>query len=197
MSVRSGMVTFHDEVQDKLVAIDSVRPHPDNYNNGDVEKIMDSIVTNGMYRPVVVQRSTGFVLAGNHTWMACKELDSEHIPVTYLDVDDVTAKKIIVADNEIARQAKPDRGLLQALLDDINSHDSLVGTGFNAAELEALRALNDIPAEDTSDHMQWPTLCFQLPPHAKKAFYDLTEQAGGDNERFALLIRLAGWDGKR
>lgn len=197
MSVRSGMVTFHDEVQDKLVAIDAVRPHPENYNNGDVEKIMDSITMNGMYRPVVVQKSTGFVLAGNHTWMACKELGSEHIPVTYLDVDDITAKKIIVADNEIARQAKPDRGLLQSLLDDIKSHDSLIGTGFNDAELEALRALNDIPAEDTSDHMQWPTLCFQIPPHAKKAFYDLTEQAGGDNERFALLIRLAGWDGKR
>jgi hypothetical protein len=42
----------------------------------------------------------------------------------------------------------------------------------------------------------WPTVCFQIPPHVKRAFYDMTEVAGGDRERFELMLRLAGWDGR-
>jgi len=56
-----------------VVPIDSIRPHPRNPNKGSVEVIRESLRIHGQYRTIVVQRSTGFVLAGNTTWRAAKE----------------------------------------------------------------------------------------------------------------------------
>lgn len=196
--IQSGMVQFHSGLRSLMRPIDSVAPHQDNYNNGDVELIMDSIMASGMYRPIYVQKSTQKIIAGNHTWLACKELGADQVPVVELDVDNVTATRLMVADNEIARKARPDTGQLVALLSYLQAEDSLVGTGIKDHELAQLAALNDIPLDtDESEHKMWPTLCFQIPPHAKKAFMDMTEMAGGDNERFQLLLKLAGWSGKK
>lgn len=196
--VWSGSVQYHGDLVPLLQPIDSVQAHPSNYNNGDVEGIMDSIVTSGMYRPIYVQRSTNYVIAGNHTLVACQQLGAEQIPVVFLDIDDNTAIRLMLADNEYARKAKADNGQLQKLLQHLAENDSLVGTAWNEQELLQLIALNDIPLDpDDGDHRQWPTLTFQVPPHVKRKFYDMTEVAGGDNERFQLVMRLAGWDGKK
>jgi ParB-like chromosome segregation protein Spo0J len=93
---------FHPGLDDLLVDIDSVCQHPANYNNGDLDAITASIETNGMYRPLYVQASTGQILAGNHTWAACKALGATLVPVVTLDVDDHTAKRIMLADNRTA-----------------------------------------------------------------------------------------------
>lgn len=196
--IQSGMVQFHADLEPLLRPIDAIAPHPDNYNNGDVELIMDSIMASGMYRPIYVQASSQKIIAGNHTWLACKELGADTVPVVELDVDDITATRLMIADNEIARKAKPDTGQLVALLSHLQAEDSLVGTGINDAELQQLAALNDIPLDtDESEHKMWPTLCFQVPPHVRKAFMDMTEMAGGDSERFQLMMKLAGWSGKK
>jgi ParB-like chromosome segregation protein Spo0J len=196
--IQSGTVSYHQDLEPLLTDIDSVRPHPENYSNGDVELIMESIMVSGMYRPIYVQKSSGFIVAGNHTWLACKELGAEKIPVVVLDVDDITAERLMVADNEIARKARPDTGQLVKLLEDLQQHDSLMGTGITDRELEQLKALADMPLElpDDATRKMWPTVCFQIPPHVKRAFYDMTEVAGGDRERFELMLRLAGWDGR-
>jgi ParB-like chromosome segregation protein Spo0J len=196
--IQSGTVSYHQDLEPLLTDIDAVRPHPENYSNGDVELIMESIMVSGMYRPIYVQKSSGFIVAGNHTWLACKELGAEKIPVVVLDVDDITAERLMVADNEIARKARPDTGQLVKLLEDLQQHDSLMGTGITDRELEQLKALADMPLElpDDATRKMWPTVCFQIPPHVKRAFYDMTEVAGGDRERFELMLRLAGWDGR-
>lgn len=196
--IRSGSVLYHDDLRPLMRPINTYRPHPENYNNGDVEEVMDSIIHNGMYRPIYVQRSSGFIIAGNHTWLACAELGADEAPFVVLDVDDLTALRILVADNEIARKAKADTGQLVALLERVQSMEgSLMGTGVKDHELEQLKLLNDTPLDAETGHKMWPTLCFQVPPHVKKKFYDMTEQAGGDTERFTLMLRMAGWDGKR
>lgn len=196
--IHSGQVQFHEDLGPLLRDIDSVMSHPDNYNNGDIESIMESIVVSGMYRPVYVQKSSGRIIAGNHTWAACKELGANQIPVVELEVSDDTAIRLMIADNEIAKSSKPDIAQLVKLLDVLNERDhGLMGTGIIDQGLEQLRALADTPFVDPSEHMQWPSLCFQVPPHVKAQFLAMTDQAGGDRERFELLLRLAGWDGKR
>lgn len=194
--IRSGMVQFHDALEPLLAPIDNCQPHPDNYNNGDVEEIGASMETNGMYRPVFVQKSTGYIIAGNHTWVTCKEYDATVIPQVVLDVDDMTAHRIMVADNKIAALARPDNGLLLQILEKIHEDDSLYGTGFKESELEVLRQLAEIPLE-SDDFAQWPTICVTVPPHVRSAYFDMTEAAVGDRERFELLLRLAGWNGKK
>lgn len=193
--IRSGRVRFHDALAPMLVRIDTVQPAPFNYNNGDVEAVVESVATSGMYRPIFTRKETGEIIAGNHTWMACKELGSDVVPVVALDVDDIGAKRIMVADNQTARLAKPDPGLLQVLLDEIDDASGLMGTGFNDHDLEVLRALNDIPL-DTDEFGQWPTFTVKLPPHVLQGFMHMTREADDDRARFELLLRLAGWDGR-
>lgn len=192
--VQSGMVRFHGDLEPLMRPIDDVSPHPANYNNGDIEAVTESMETSGMYRPVYVQRSSGHIIAGNHTWMACKMLGSEVIPVVMLDVDDVQAKRILVADNKTASMAMPDNGLLMSLLDEINDAEDLTGTGFTSGDLEILHLLNDIPL-NTDDFAQWPTFSVKLPPHVLRAFMYMTRDADDDRTRFELLLRVAGWEG--
>jgi ParB/Sulfiredoxin domain len=177
--VRSGLVQYHPALEPLLVDIDD-----------------ESIEGNGMYRPVYAQRTTAYLVAGNSTWAACKQLDADRIPVVWLDLDDHAAYRIMLADNRIAALAQPDNAALLAILDRLAADDSLLGTGYTQTDLDALTALAAIPVE-YDQHATWPTLCFQIPPHAQRAFYTLTEVAVGDRERFELLLRLAGWDGKR
>lgn len=191
--IRSGRARFHADLAPLLRGIDDVQPAPYNYNNGDVEAVEESIIVSGMYRPIYVQRSTGHIIAGNHTWQACKTLGSEVIPVVVLDVDDTNAKRIMVADNQTARLAQPDNGLLMALLDEIPDAD--VGTGFTATDIETLRLLNEIPLDTDDSFAQWPTFTVKVPPHVLRAFMHITHEADDDRQRFELLLRLAGWDG--
>jgi ParB-like nuclease family protein len=194
--VRSGYVTFHGDLAGLLAPITEVTQHPDNYNNGDVDKIIESIEVNGMYRPVYAQRSTGYIVGGNHTYAACLALEATEIPIVWLDIDDATADRILGADNWIAALAQPDPALELALLERIYETDNLLGTGRTEADLEAMRALAEIPA-DADDFAQWPLVSVRVPPHVKNAYMRMTAHAVGDRERFELMLRLAGWDGRK
>lgn len=193
--ITSGMVMVHEALAPLMVDIDSVHQHPDNYNNGDEDAIAASIETNGMYRPIFAQTSTGAIIAGNHVWATCKRLGATRIPVLHLDTDDIATARIMIADNRIASLAVPDPGLLLDLLDKIVTADSLLGTGYTENNMEVLRHIADIDLNYTDNHPAWPGLCFHLPPDAREAFYRMTDAALGDVERFLLLLRLAGWDG--
>lgn len=166
----SGMVMYHPGLDDLMVDIDSVRQHPDNYNMGDTDAIAESIEISGMYRPLYVQESTGFIIAGNHSWAACKQLGASVVPVVLLNVDDNTAKRIMVADNRIASKAIADPALLLTLLDELATTDSLLGTGYAGHDLEVLRHLAEIPLEFSPDHAQWEMLSVRLPPHVLDAY---------------------------
>ena len=191
----NGLVQYHHDLENLLMDIDAITPHPRNYNNGDVDAIAESIEVNGMYRPVYVQKSTAYIIAGNHTWHACKMLGAEQIPVVVLDIDDTTALRIMLTDNRTAALAVPDNSQLLNLLDELANTDTLHGTGYRDYDREVLRALNEIPV-DHDEFAQWPMIQVRVPPHVRAAYHRLTEAAVGDRERFELLLRLAGWDGK-
>lgn len=61
------MPNEHVPVEYDVVPVTSVTPHPRNVRHGDVGAITQSLAEFGQYRPIVVQRSTGHVLAGNRT----------------------------------------------------------------------------------------------------------------------------------
>lgn len=122
------------------VAVDEVDPHPDNANVGDVDSIAESIRINGYYAPLIVQSTTGYILAGNHRYAAAKKLGYEKVPVIYLDVDDVEAMRIMVADNRTTRLGRDDNQALAALLEQIGeSETGLMGTGYSQADLQTIQ----------------------------------------------------------
>jgi len=194
--VRSGLVQYHPDLAGLLTPIENLTPHPDNPNNGDVEEICASIETNGMYGPILAQRSTNHILRGNHTYLACQILGATEIPVTYADVDDIHALRILMGDNKIAAMAVRDPAIELANLERLIEQDSLSGTGYSDYDIENLRKLIDTPLHlpDHRDPTTWPVICTQMPPHMRTAYMQMTDSAGGDTERFRLLMRLAGWD---
>jgi len=120
------------------VTISSLTPYPTNPRRGDVDAIALSLTAHGQYRPIVVQASTKQVLAGNHTLKAAKKLGWKKIKAVLVDVDDDTAKKIVLADNRLTDLAGYNEPLLKSLLEALPELD---GTGFTESEVETLDRL--------------------------------------------------------
>lgn len=191
--MRSGYVRYHDDLEPLMVPIDDVRQHPSNYNNGDVEAIVRSIMEVGMYRPVIVN-TEGEILAGNHTWQACKQLGAERIPVIRVPNDTEAENiKLMVADNRTAALAKPDYAQLLDLLTDLAASDSIEGTGYDEQDMAQIEKLCEMKYDPEDDIASWPVLHLQVPPHLMKAYHDLTSEAETEKDAFELLLRLAGW----
>ena len=122
----------------ETVPIGTLKHHPKNPRKGDVKSITESIEHNGFYGVVVAQKSTGYVLAGNHRMMAAKAAGLDSLPVAYVDVDDATALKILLADNRTNDLATYDNKELAELLADVSNTIGLDGTGFDETFLDGL-----------------------------------------------------------
>lgn len=123
------------ELTVEYVPVGEIQPHPANARQGDVGAIHQSIETNGVYRPLIVQKGTGFILAGNHTYRAMAQQGAVVVPVVWRDVDDETARRIMLADNRTADLGDYDN---QALLDLLQGLPDLVGTGYDGDDLDDL-----------------------------------------------------------
>jgi hypothetical protein len=121
----------------KSVAIDSLQEFTKNPRKGNVKELKESLTHNGQYKPIVVQKSTQMILAGNHLWKAAKELGWSEISIVEVDVDDAQAKKIVATDNRMAEMGSYDEQLLLDLLNEID----LAGTGYVPADVDDLLAL--------------------------------------------------------
>ena len=117
------------------VPIASLRPHPRNPRRGDLEAVKDSLCHHGQYRPIVANRRTGEVLAGNHVLRAARDLGFDEIAATFVDLDEEEATKLVLVDNRTSDLAGYDDALLVELLEGL---DDLSGTGFDAQALDDL-----------------------------------------------------------
>ena len=121
------------------VAIDLLKHHPRNANNGDVEAIKKSLAVNGWYGSVVANLSTKHILAGNHRVMAAKALGWETVPVQWVDVTPEEELRILVVDNRTTRIGQDDTTKITDILAELaNTPIGLDGTGYGAADLDAL-----------------------------------------------------------
>ena len=127
-------------VETEIVEITTLKPYPKNPRRGDVEEIAQSLKVNGQYKPIVVNRRDQTILAGNHTWRAARSLGWTHIGITYVDVDDYGAQKIVLADNRTSDMSSYDDTKLLELLESLPNLD---GTGFKPVDLDQLQMLLD------------------------------------------------------
>lgn len=143
------------------VAVDQLQPHPENPRRGDVDAIVESITANGFYGSIVAQRSTGYVLVGNHRLEAARRLGFESVPVVWADVDDDRARRILVVDNRSNDIAGWDDAALAALLSDLTT--DLSGTGYSSDDLDDLIAsLERHPSNGGADERYTPTTAEHL-----------------------------------
>lgn len=134
--LNTGLTAEQVAAATKVVPIDSVRPHPRNPNRGSVPAVRESLRSHGIFRSIVVQQSTGYVLAGNTTWAASKAEGLAEVPIIELPVSDDEAVKIMLVDNRAAQIGDGyDDMVLAELLREL---PDLEGTGWEPAELDAL-----------------------------------------------------------
>lgn len=182
-----------------LVAVGTLKPYPNNPRRGNVEAIIDSLVNHGQYRPIVANARDGMILAGHHVWIAAKQLGWKQIAVTWVDVDDETAKRILLADNRLSDIASYDE---RALIDMLAGLSDLVGTGFEPEDLDSLienadgdKGLEDLlppppPEEPTEFWYRIGTYRWTVDPDPYSVWSDqLKDEWEGDRRKIITALR--------
>ena len=129
--------------------------HPKNPRKGNVDLIIESIEENGFYGALIVQKSTGYILAGNHRFVAGTEIGMTEFPVIFVDVDDRKALKILLADNKTSDDGTYDNNLLFELLEEFSIEEDLLGTGYEIADLKIFDL--DVDLEDKVNDFELPS----------------------------------------
>lgn len=166
------------------VPVDQLEHHPDNPRKGDVESVVASIEANGFFGALVVQRSTRYVLAGNHRLKAARQLGLTEVPVLWADVDDDRARRILLADNRTNDLATyDDRALADVLQELAETDDGLDGTGFDGDALDELIAglADDDPPPTTDDGDAVPDV------------FGVAVACESEDRREELMARLEEW----
>jgi site-specific DNA-methyltransferase (adenine-specific) len=115
----------------------------------------------GQLKPLVVQASTRFVVAGNHLLRAAQKLGWTSIAANVEAMDDATATAYGLADNRTADLGDYDYNLLGAILAEQDAANNLAATGYDADDVAALlRAVGDVDDRD-------PDAVPDLPPQAE------------------------------
>ena len=132
----------------EYVALDTLQTHPRNARDGDIGAIITSIQQNGWFGTLVAQKSTRYILAGNHRYQAARQIGMTHVPVFWVDCDDNRALAILVADNRTSDIGRWDEEGLKDILVGLDSQDMLLGTGYDSEDLAKLLGQLD---EDTQE----------------------------------------------
>jgi ParB-like chromosome segregation protein Spo0J len=164
------------------VPVGDLRTYYRNPRRGNTTVIARSLKANGQYKALTVNRGThtgrpNEVLAGNHTLMAARDIEWEAIDVSFVDVDEDQAARIVAIDNRSSDLAtNDDRILLELLAEIANPEDA----GYDPGDIAALEALlathgdggggdSDEDVLKASDRAGWPIIRMQVPPdvHAR------------------------------
>jgi hypothetical protein len=142
-------------LRDLRVEIDTIAPWPSNPRQGDVGAIVESLRRFGQQKPVVVQESSRYIVAGNHLWHAAKALGWSEIAANVVSMDDRTAEAYLLADNRTSELGSYDDDLLGEFLRKVAQESNLQGTGYDGEDvddfLKGLERANagKVPAEIT------------------------------------------------
>lgn len=126
--------------QYQIASVESLKPHPLNPNQGDVEFISASLEQTGFWGAILVQEGTDHIIAGEHRWLAAKEKGLDQVPVLVLDVDDARALEIMAMDNRSRDRATWDDQATYDLLKTVEEA-RLPAHGFDVEDLNTLRSI--------------------------------------------------------
>jgi hypothetical protein len=141
------------EIPTESVALDSLRPHPENYQDHPEDQLAHleaSIREFGFFRNVVIARD-GTILAGHGACEAARRAGMTHVDAKRLDLNPFSpeALKVLALDNETGRFAERDDRKLTELLRTIANEAAtgLVGTGYDEMMLANLLMVTRSAAE--------------------------------------------------
>lgn len=184
-------VNIRPELEPLATPITKVKTHPRNIRQGDIGAICTSLNEHGQYRPIVVQRSTGYILAGNHTFQAAKSLGWKEIAVTFVDCDDESALRILLVDNKANDLATyNDHGLAELLKELVTTDRGLDGTGYDNDDLDdLLRLLESLSANPIDPFKEWEGMSEYRSEDKNSVFHTTVHfTSDEDADRFFTLL---------
>lgn len=152
---------------------------PGNPHSADMEALEESIAVNGFFSPVLVQKTSNIVVAGNHRLLIALKNGWKTIPAIILDVDDEQAARIALADNKVGSMGRDDESDLLAMLQAIDSTDGrLRGTGYAPDDLDYLNKLLNEPL--TFEEPETETVSFERKIRSGTDHFTIIPQPDGD-----------------
>jgi hypothetical protein len=148
---------FAPQQFDAAVPVDQLAEHPRNPNQGDVGAVSLSMDDHGFYGAILAQRSTRFVIRGNHTYRTAVMKGAPAVPVFWLDVDDDEAARIMLDDNHAGRLGMDDQSLLADLLRSLAESPAGLPATYDGDDLDAILAQQEPPGEFPSFDEDIPT----------------------------------------
>lgn len=125
------------------ISIEELKPYPHNariHTAKNLKAIEKSLLEFGQIKNLIVQKSTNYVLAGNGTLMAMKNLDFKTASCYLIEISDDKAKALSLIDNRTTDLSSWDENILIETLQELNDKpESLLDlTGFENEELEKM-----------------------------------------------------------
>jgi ParB-like chromosome segregation protein Spo0J len=139
----------------------NARKHPQK----NLEAIRGSLRVYGQRKPVVVNRATGVVEAGNGTLAVARELGWSHVAAVQVDDDPMTAAGFAISDNRTSDLSEFDGDALASLLREVETGDE-----------DLRKMLADLAADEKI-----------VPPDEEPA----GDQSGLLGDKFQVLIECA------
>lgn len=146
-----------DKIVDVMmtVEVERLKPHPNNPRRGDINAIAASLERFGQVKPLIVQRSTGYIVAGNHTFQAAKKLGWKTVQILVKDMDDDEAKGYLVADNRTSDKGTYDQKELHKALVELDpTMREVLGIDMDEMDDVAHAAGQGIVAGDTGEALR-------------------------------------------
>lgn len=110
-------------------------------NDATVDKLAAGIKEHGFGAPILARRDNGEIIAGHTRLKAALRLGLRVVPVRYLDLDEIRAHSLALADNRIGEDSEWDREALARILVELKDAEAdLDATGFDEKEVEDLIA---------------------------------------------------------
>lgn len=130
-------------MQIKKLNINEVTEHPRNvriHTKKNLQALKTSLSQFGQLKPIIVQKSTMYVVAGNGTLQAAKALGWTQIECNIWDIDDNRANAFAILDNKTTDLSNWDeKGLIELLQQlDTEQINMLDLTGFQTQDLQAM-----------------------------------------------------------
>jgi ParB-like chromosome segregation protein Spo0J len=143
----------NEQLREMLVPLGAVSPHPRNPKDHDLGAIAASFARFGQQQPIVVQRSTGWIIAGNGRHAAAPMVGElrevlglasdglwTHIAAVFSDLTDEEALAFALADNRTTELGGWHDEKLADVLRELEAKGALLGTGYDSDDVARIIA---------------------------------------------------------
>lgn len=138
------------------VRLDTLVADPQNprrHDERNMAAIVDSLRLHGQVEPLVVQKSSRMVIAGNGRAAALRTLGETHANVVLLDVSDDEARALSIRLNRTGDLASWNDDVLAKHLRELDTLDDASDFGFDDSELASLVSALDAAYDDASESL--------------------------------------------